>query len=424
MIYSGSYDRHTSHCYSDIDICVVTDRPVTPAHRERILDELKAKRDQGKKSSSFTNAWFSREQFAIHVSIPKMVGKRTQGFDEYTVVFQNRQDWSSEVLMYPTLRGSTDRFEADQRLLEFYDGNTGAQNVARLIKYATYMIENHFPGTLIECITMQIAHRLFPAGRYAKAIATFYNADEYGTEYIPLRMGEIVELLDPPHGEHVDESWSYGKAAGVQRGWFPTAYVSDTGASGDGMKAWCHEHQHELYRSVVYEISLGMDSTTMATMIDDVVDEGEYVKTWTSNMINGMSEFYREEENREYVFIKRSPARTWTQWDFLGHKATCVPHLQSSARLDDAPAWACWKCGRSDHFARDCPSPPREMPARAEMGSAASGGSQSTKGQGKGCKGKFAGDVSAGIETETEYMPIPMSAAGFAGLVDEGIPNK
>eukprot|EP00959_Pyramimonas_sp_CCMP1952_P215384 4506481-Pyramimonas_sp.AAC.1 len=55
------------------------------------------------------------------------------------VIFQNWQGLSSEALMYPTVRGSNDRFEADQGLLEFYHGNVGAQNVVRLIKYATYM---------------------------------------------------------------------------------------------------------------------------------------------------------------------------------------------------------------------------------------------------------------------------------------------
>ena len=46
----------------------------------------------------------------------------------------------------------------------------------------------------------------------------------YGSEYIGLRRGDAVVLLERSAGEAEDAQWTYGQVDG-SRGWFHTAYV-------------------------------------------------------------------------------------------------------------------------------------------------------------------------------------------------------
>jgi hypothetical protein len=57
----------------------------------------------------------------------------------------------------------------------------------------------------------------------AQAIRDF-DARQYEEEYIELRQGDAVELIEAPGGEVADAQWSYGRV-GTLQGWFPTAYI-------------------------------------------------------------------------------------------------------------------------------------------------------------------------------------------------------
>ena len=56
-----------------------------------------------------------------------------------------------------------------------------------------------------------------------QAVANF-DARPYGRDYIGLRRGDAVVMLDPPAGEAGDVHWTYGKV-GDSQGWLPTAYI-------------------------------------------------------------------------------------------------------------------------------------------------------------------------------------------------------
>ena len=56
-----------------------------------------------------------------------------------------------------------------------------------------------------------------------QAVANF-EARPHGRDYVGLRRGDAVVMLEPPAGEAGDVHWTYGKVGGSQ-GWFPTAYV-------------------------------------------------------------------------------------------------------------------------------------------------------------------------------------------------------
>jgi len=264
MRFAGSYERHTAFCYADIDIQIITDNPVTSIQRQLILRRLENHKNlYAQEHRHFGGAQLSLHQYAVKVTLPKIKKNVEYGADEYDIVFVNRADfWPPEEELHPSLRGSHDRIEADKILLDFYRGNTGAQNVARLIKYATYNLQDRMSGVLVDSFVKRVA--------------------------------EAQGFADGP----------------------------------SNLKATCTERQHELYSAVVEEFRRGLSSQILQSMLSDA--DCSEVRDSTSRMIHDMSGFYAVQWNREKVNVKKSPARPWNNWTFLGN-----PEVEIVARTSE-----------------------------------------------------------------------------------------
>jgi len=67
--------------------------------------------------------------------------------------------------------------------------------------------------------------QLLAMPRVSHRAITVFEAREYGSDYVDLRKGDQVELLNAPGMEEADADWSYGCVGSRGVGWFPTKFV-------------------------------------------------------------------------------------------------------------------------------------------------------------------------------------------------------